>query len=101
MHAADEKESPVDGEAEDIGRLVEVRWLGCSWWERPVERRERRCGVAQRRSAAHALYEAVVVSKGVAIASDAMKRAYLIGGACFGVRGVLVLWWLACDVELE
>lgn len=40
-------ETPVQGEAPDIGEGVEVLWRAWIDVEGPVQRRERRCGVRE------------------------------------------------------
>ena len=58
MYATDEQQRPVDGEAQDIRRIVEVERLCCVRRKRPVEGREDGSCVAQRYGAVEALNEA-------------------------------------------
>lgn len=47
MHAADEDESPVEGESPDRFRIVEVDVLRSIHWKRPVEAWERRSFIGE------------------------------------------------------
>ena len=80
MNAADEKEGPVDGKAQDIAGVVEIEGLCGAAWERPVEGGEDGSCVAQWGGAVEALNEAVIRISMATIKGKG-GSVYLIGAA--------------------
>lgn len=80
MDAADQQKRPVDGETQDVARVVEVEGLRCAGWEGPVERGEGGGCVAQWGGAIEALDEAVTRLVW-GLREEQRGEPYLIGAA--------------------